>query len=149
MKGCLLTNDSCTILCRYSAPLLLFPREKTKKQRGLVRCSSSAPSLQRTLRSQHNSTSVKGGKILRKDPCSPLQQFPPLSHASSSLPLCAPSSSGCQPQCYSFWLILALSCGGRRNMDAGWTEVNEVEVLIFFFFWQLKSLQGKLRWTTD
>lgn len=69
-QACLQMNgvQYCAAFC---TPLLL-------KKGALVRCSSSSASArQRTLRNQHNPTSVRGGNILRKDPCPSLQQLPP------------------------------------------------------------------------
>lgn len=115
---------------QYCAPLCSLKKEGEKK--ALVRCSSSssgASSRQRTLRNRHNPTSVRGGEILREDPCPSPQPFPP-SPRRALLPW-APSSRGSRP---SLLLILALGSGRRRNAPARMERVmNEVGVLLFFF----------------
>lgn len=86
MKRGFLTNDDRAILCLFLHLFFFFLR-------ALVRCSSSAPSRQTTLRDQHSPTSVRGGKISEKG--SLFSSSAVAAVASSSLPPRAPFSSGC------------------------------------------------------
>lgn len=99
------------------------------KKKALVRCSSSSSSASSRQRNQHNPTSVRGGKILRKDPCPSLQQFPPSPRRACFrerpppvAPVLAVTHSGSQ-----LWTTQE-----RTGRDGGWWM--KLGCCFFFFF---------------